>query len=67
MIPFRNTKRSAYFALRAIGRDILSQWLAWTSARNDAQTLADETAAWKGGGCREVTGPDRPGVFLFGR
>jgi hypothetical protein len=40
MMWFRNTRRSTYSTLRAIGREMISQWLTRTKARNDVQNRA---------------------------
>lgn len=69
---FRNTKRSPYSTLRAIGREIVSQRPPRTDARNDVQGLAVEPG---GNAVRPESGPGRGsatdrrrlGDFLFGR
>jgi hypothetical protein len=69
---FRTTKRSRYSTLRAIGREMVTQWPAGTNARNDVQSLASKPggdAAWPEGGHRrnDSTDQQRLGHFLFGR
>jgi hypothetical protein len=72
MAWFRNTKRPAYSTLRAIGREIASQWPERTAARNDVQNLANEPGgdpAWPHDGrCHDSAASERRlGHFLFGR
>ena len=72
MFGLRITKRPTYSTLRAIGREMISQWPTRINVRNDVQRPAatpGADVAWPEGGRYPERATDRRelGEFLFGR